>query len=426
MCDTQVNAPLVGDGSFSVLPHFNGQRAAPSCQYMIPYGGRKRRDAPLCKVDGDHLDGEWVQSCEPSLIDRPDVFAYGSAITEATGDYAYRLCYRQSASERLRVMQALSWSWRPDACTLRPVSGAVFDKWLRGRTLLFLGDSLMAQAYYSLLWLLGDWVVEKSDFSGLAPDDKQRSNTSFGTCKNSVGNEGGTVSIARLRGGGKLIKVLRHEQIFGELKRIDRAFWLPFLQQADVVILNVGHHYHRVDPAFRHYDRLASTALVGLGKFLKPAAELIYRTTNIGHAQCNIATRPLASRIDAWRQLSGENKSIFEWQPPQLRRQVDVFRDKYNWRGPPLFETAWERFAGMTPALAGRFTLLNMSFLDLRADGHVGTSMRFNHHLDAFMQKLARSSDCLHYCFPGPTDFWALTTYNMLVNNPKFAGASST
>ena len=29
--------------------------------------------------------------------------------------------------------------------------------------------------------------------------------------------------------------------------------------------------------------------------------------------------------------------------------------------------------------------------------------------------------DCLHYCFPGPADFWALALYNMMLNNPRFA-----
>ena len=75
--------------------------------------------------------------------------------------YDYRLCYRQSATERLRSLQAISRSWRPDACALAPVRGEAFDAWLGPRHMLIIGDSLMAQLYYSLIWLLGDTVLQQ-------------------------------------------------------------------------------------------------------------------------------------------------------------------------------------------------------------------------------------------------------------------------
>ena len=28
--------------------------------------------------------------------------------------------------------------------------------------------------------------------------------------------------------------------------------------------------------------------------------------------------------------------------------------------------------------------------------------------------------DCLHYCYPGPADYWALALYNLMLNNPRF------
>jgi len=39
------------------------------------------------------------------------------------------------------------------------VRGEAFDRWLGARHMLVLGDSLMAQLYYSLVWLLGDTVT---------------------------------------------------------------------------------------------------------------------------------------------------------------------------------------------------------------------------------------------------------------------------
>ena len=49
--------------------------------------------------------------------------------------------------------------------------GEAFDRWLGKRSLLFLGDSLQAQTYYSLLWLLGDVVVDHRDLIGRSPED---------------------------------------------------------------------------------------------------------------------------------------------------------------------------------------------------------------------------------------------------------------
>ena len=112
------------------------------CEYMTSEVGVHAGKRPLCQMDGDHLDGRWMQTCDPRTIQRPDHFAYGRALPAVTGWYDYRLCYRQSATERLRTLQAISWSWRPKSCALASVDGAAFDAWLGTRTLLFLGDSL--------------------------------------------------------------------------------------------------------------------------------------------------------------------------------------------------------------------------------------------------------------------------------------------
>ena len=50
----------------------------------------------------------------------------------------------------------------------------------------------------------------------------------------------------------------------------------------------------------------------------------------------------------------------------------------------------------------------------MRGDGHVARAMAA-HHERAKASTAAR--DCLHYCFPGPTDAWAVALYNLLVNH---------
>ena len=67
------------------------------------------------------------------------------------------------AAERERSRRALSWTWAPHECNLLPVEGRRLSAWLGQRTLLFWGDSLTAQHFYSLVMLLGSAVVSLHD-----------------------------------------------------------------------------------------------------------------------------------------------------------------------------------------------------------------------------------------------------------------------
>jgi hypothetical protein len=184
--------------------------------------------------------------------------------------------------------------------------------------------------------------------------------------------------------------------------------------------------YHHIDPTFSHYSELVQQALSLVNKRMKPTGHLVFRSTNIGHLQCahQDATRPARSRADAWQKLAGQDTDIFEWRVDPSKRGVDIFSsvDKYHWRGPPLFEPAWERIAGGMAGLNGRFAVLNVSFMDMRTDGHVATAMSHQaSEFETLEAKLLHTADCLHYCLPGPADFWALAAFNLLLNNPRYA-----
>ena len=225
------------------------------CEYMTSELAPHNSTRSLCRVlDGDHLHGRWMQTCDPKLISRPDHFAYGRALPAVRGGTDFRICYRQSASERLRAAQALSWSWRPFACALAPVRGDLFDHWLGPRRILFLGDSLTAQSYFSLVWLLGDAIVEHVDLQEAVRNGSshtgQPPETRFDRCKSTVGSEGGSVSIAWLQGGGSLVKIIRHGSLVQELRGVE-APWDHWVATADVV-----RHVTNTQPA-----KLASRSL---------------------------------------------------------------------------------------------------------------------------------------------------------------------
>ena len=84
------------------------------------------------------------------------------------------------------------------------------------------------------------------------------------------------------------------------------------------MVLNMGHHYHNLDPAFSRYGGMVKMALRGLARHMKPTAQLVFRTTNVGHHGCQRDSRPLRSRREAWERLT-TSKDIYEWIPPQAR-----------------------------------------------------------------------------------------------------------
>ena len=55
-------------------------------------------------------------------------------------------------------------------------------------------------------------------------------------------------------------------------------------------------------------------------------------------------------------------------------------------------------------------------------DGHVASAMRYSPTTGRFGAKWKTEFplDCLHYCYPGPADYWALALYNLMLNNPRF------
>lgn len=418
------------------------------CEYMSsdyrPGANAKasaaRRRLPRCKMNGDHLRGRWLQNCDPAsptspLRRRPDVYAYGHAMPRVVGKFDFRVCYRTSFWERERALQALSWTWRPYDCRLEPFHASAFDAWLGNRTVVIVGDSLSAQLYYSIVLLLGNAVVETVEHADgmrrttpVAKSGAAASSTAHGQCTSGVADEGpSSFSEVRLSQGGRVVKVLGHTRYIQELQHVERAPWLRFVTSADFLVLSIGHHYRSVDRTFAGFDAMVSRVEASLRDVMKPSAHVIVRSTNVGHRGCENATRPLQDRRAAWERLAERPGGAYEWSAPsaEVAKRLEAGRgnpnslasarrDPFDWRAPPLHEGAWARVFGTSTAFRHRFTLLNVSFVDARVDGHVANAMRYSDESER-KAHWGGGLDCLHYCFPGPADFWSLSLFNLLV-----------
>ena len=178
---------------------------------------------------------------------------------------------------------------------MRVVDGTGLARWLGQRTILFWGDSLTGQQFYSLVFLLGSAVDALHDvpngnlsavMRGSASSSAEhlpngpRPNPLCSESSTKIGDEGGPLSVAMLRGGGRLIKVLGHAEMIEQAKHAAGAWWLGLWQQADIVVFNVGHHFRNIDGSFR---KLAAEGANSLAKHSKPGARIIFRTSNVGH-----------------------------------------------------------------------------------------------------------------------------------------------
>ena len=178
------------------------------------------------------------------------------------------------------------------------------------------------------------------------------------------------------------------------------------------MVVHGGHHYRQIDPSFKSYGALVRGAEASLASVMRPDANLVLLTTNVGHRDCEKAKQPFESPRTAWEQLVS-NGSPYEWQPPNTTTRQRFSeqslekgreRDPYDWRAPALHEVLWREVFARSEAFAHRFRVLNVSFLDARPDGHVGSA-----------RSVGGVVDCLHYCYPGPADYWAASFYNLVM-----------
>ena len=101
------------------------------------------------------------------------------------------------------------------------------------------------------------------------------------------------------------MKVLGHQEMPGSLRAAGAAWWAPEWRRADIVVLNLGHHFRNVDGSFHSYYRVVLDAISAARELGKPTAQLVFRTSNVGHHGCEQAAGPLPSRAAAWQPLGG-------------------------------------------------------------------------------------------------------------------------
>lgn len=131
--------------------------------------------------------------------------------------------------------------------------------------------------------------------------------------------------------------------------------WTSYVYHSNVIILNKGHHYQD-DTTFR-------SSLIRLVKYLRtknPNTLLIFRSTTVGHLNCNNTDlKPLSNPYNAF-------ELPYHW--GEIHKQNMIAKE-------------------IIEAVGGVYWNLE-NVMETRIDDHIG------------------GQDCIRWCIPGPSDIW--------------------
>lgn len=310
------------------------------------------------------LDTRTMASKDPRPWLRDHAYAYQEACDQRTFEAHIQGTTGCQAPGKLRNL--LQYQWFPDACSLLPWDPSSFSRHLLpGRVILFMGDSLMRQMFNSMRFLLQEEWLDPWE-----------------ALHNRLGNE-----VFHTRDNVTLIfewsKYFVDERVFRREHRLwlnGTAGWPRRIreEQVDVVVMNVGHHWQRLDPEFKLYLPMVSMVTKYLKKHFKGDL-VVFRTSSLGHYHCD--TDPKLKR------------------PLEKHDLYDPETDTFNWRKPGIWELEWKT-AMRDHGLSDKFVYLNVSNAGLRPDGLVEWKQR----------SYGKVNDCLHWCLPGIPG-----TYNVIV-----------
>lgn len=277
------------------------------------------------------------------------------------------------------------WRWKPSqpkACGARRIDTAsadtsTFCKAFGRRRLLFVGDSLQGQQFFSMAALLGTTDAHKYCAAGY------------------VDNEPLPVC-----GGAGAIGFMRSDHLIERRdgKRcptgVCQLNWTRAAQAYDTFVINRGAHMVPDAELAAHLSAMART--------LRPLPHtLVWRMSVPGHEGCTTADRPLPSRF------TPPSGSAYGWD--QFERQNEL---------------AYRVLESVAP---GRFLYLDADELsNTRADRHVGTKVKRAVPLYTgvgYAGLAPTAIDCLHYCLPGPPDEWNAFLLFVLLRAPPRSGS---
>lgn len=270
-------------------------------------------------------------------------------------------------ADPLAISNREKFAWKPFDCNLAVWNGSSFCAALDNRVILGFGDSTMHQSMSTLIALV---------------------NAAASGCSHHLISGGGIVA------GKNESNLMHFEPLVDQFK-------------PDILILTAGAHYHSLEEMHSVWHR---ELIPQLRRVMRryPAMKLVWKTQNPGHVSCSNFTQPfIPCSVDDATASSEDNiagNTTTEGKTGAAACIADKHQvsnmfaadDRYEWRFHSKFDEINRQYA----------TFFNMSIIDMtplyyRPDAHPGSGTKI--------------WDCLHYCQPGPVNFFAEILHHLLV-----------
>lgn len=291
------------------------------------------------------------------------------------------------------------WRWKPRDCNIPRFDALFLLQRLRGKTILFIGDSLTNNQWQSMVCLLSSVLPQKgkkfmrgnpiSSFKAL----DYRVTVSFQWAPYLVD------MVSRVIGGQQKV-VLQLDSV-----GLNGRWWMG----ADILVFESGHWWGHTGRDARKWDYIQDGRNF-YGDMDRMAAYGKALTTWANWIDSNIDIR--RTRV-FFRSYSGAHISAMDWNNPEgrncYRETEPVLGSSYPGPYPPQLQIA----ESVVRRMKSSVSFLNITMMSLlRKDGHPSI---YSTDVTAEQRKNpGRYADCSHWCLPGLPDTWNELLYSAL------------
>lgn len=297
----------------------------------------------------------------------------------------------------------LNWKWEPDDCELPRFNPAQFLELMRGKKLMFIGDSIARNHMQALLCALS----QAEDPQNLFSDNKDKEyKWLFSSYNFTMANVWSPF----------LVNYTLEQDLYKLYLDVPDKVWSSQLADYDMVIISTGYWYFRPCVYYLNDTMLGVNARSGLNLTtvkLVPVLRIVLesvlkyivkeyrgitmlRTVTVDHFE-----------YGSWNNGGACNKTVPFTEP-------DIW-PSLPWMNTQINKVQIEEFEKAMAILnkPSRLKLLNVTYSAfLRPDGHPGAYR--------IRQPLEPANDCLHWCLPGPIDMWnQQVLYNLKHDSPE-------
>ena len=293
-----------------------------------------------------------------------------------------------------------NYCWQPHKCIAPPFSIKEFCGKLKGKTVLFAGDSLLYQMFLATIYQVENRTVEVI---------KQIQDSKDAMPLNKICDD--TVSLSFMRSDRLTLELVdTPRDITKPLcagQFICNARWIGALPNIDILVLNKGHHLREVSE--EQFLQDSFTAAEYIGNYTKSglsnrkgrqALQVYFVTTSPGHPFCSGHSEP---NLYPYTSANGSS-NLMNYEATLNDPRYEMYYKHHFWHRYGVHDEYQKRIF-RTYSNATIIDVAPMSAL--RPDGH-----RFATDLE--LQKNPTASDCLHYHEPGPVDNWVKLFFNLL------------